>query len=94
MLGIRGIGVKFVRIPLEIRAFHLFIPSLFPGKILKIREIYNLFEKNRKMWVLLLTTICSGAFWIFYYMGSFLLEIYDFLSAIYISILVFPKIYY
>ena len=77
--------------------FGLFIHSprlYFLVKFKKIREIYNLFEKNRKMWVLLLTTICSGAFWIFYYMGSFLLEIYDFLSAIYISILVFPKIYY
>ena len=46
MLGTRGIGVEFVRIPLEIRAFYSFAPSLFYGKIQKIREIYNLFEKK------------------------------------------------
>ncbi len=79
MLGTRGIGVEFVRIPLEIRAFYLFIRSLFPGKVLKIREICNLFEKNGKMWVLMLATICSGTFRISYYMGSLLPKIYDFL---------------
>jgi len=82
VLGTRGIGVEFVRIPLEIRAFYLFILALFPGKVLKIREICNLFEKNGKMWVLLLTTICSGAFRIFYYMGSLLPKIYDFLAVL------------
>jgi hypothetical protein len=81
-MGICGNGVEFVRIPLEIRAFYSFGPSLFSGKIQKIRKIYNLFEKNGKMWVLMLTTICSGVFWIFYYMGSLLPEIYDFLAVL------------
>ena len=39
-------------------------------------------KKNGKMWVLVLTTICSGTFWIFYYMGSLLPEIYDFLVVL------------
>ncbi len=82
MLGTRGIGVEFVRIPLEIRAFYLFIPSLFPGKIQKYVKFIIYLKKNGKMWVLMLTTICSGAFWIFYYMGSLLPEIYDFLVVL------------
>ena len=45
-MGICGNGVEFVRISLEIRAFYSFAPSLFSGKIQKIREIYNLFEKK------------------------------------------------
>ena len=45
-MGICGNGVEFVRIPLEIRAFYSFGPSLFSGKIQKISEIYNLFEKK------------------------------------------------
>ena len=45
-MGICGNGVEFVRIPLEIRAFYSFGPSLFSGKIQKIRKIYNLFEKK------------------------------------------------
>ena len=45
-MGICGNGVEFVRIPLEIRAFYSFAPSLFSGKIQKISEIYNLFEKK------------------------------------------------
>ena len=81
-MGICGNGVEFVRIPLEIRAFYSFAPSLFSGKIQKISEIYNLFEKNGKMWFLMLTPICSGTFWIFYYMGSLLPEIYDFLEVL------------
>ena len=82
MLGIRGIGVKFVRIPLEIRAFYLLIPYLFPGKIQKYVKFIIYLKKNGKMWVLMLTTICSGTFWIYYYMGSLLSQIYDFLAVL------------
>tara|TARA_B110000467_G_C18148184_1_gene382672 strand:- start:568 stop:744 length:177 start_codon:yes stop_codon:yes gene_type:complete len=46
VLGTRGIGLEFVRIPLEIRTFYSFIPSSFPHKIQKILKIYNLFEKK------------------------------------------------
>ena len=65
--------------------FGLFIHSprlYFLAKFKKYLKFIIYLKKNGKMWVLVLTTICSGTFWIFYYMGSLLPEIYDFLVVL------------
>ena len=65
--------------------FGLFIHSArlyFLVKFKKYVKFIIYLKKNGKMWVLMLTTICSGVFWIFYYMGSLLPEIYDFLAVL------------
>jgi len=65
--------------------FGLFIHSprlYFLVKFKKYVKFIIYLKKNGKMWVLILTTICSGVLWIFYYMGSLLPEIYDFLAVL------------